>query len=510
MKPIQIYWKIWLKFSRYFLNLNSKKTNNLNVVRIPVLNLPEIDNKNLKHYRIFDEEINLSRIDWKMDNKTKLFQYHIHYHDFLLYLNKDVGLSIIYDWIDNNQPSRSFAWDPYTISLRVVNWIKFISRYQIKDTKIVTSLFLQGEWLAKQKEYHILANHLFKNIIALLYVGYFFQKKSWTNWALNNLKKQVKEQLTDDGYHYEFSPTYHAIFVADTLDAYNLLINNLSQYRKDIIHFLQERIKKSINWTQYFSTNEKYHAINDVNYQDVPTPHQLFSYAEMLHIGTQELYNEDSRYYPILRNGELKIMFYCAPINPPYNPSHSHADMLSVLLWNKDKPLLVDTGNYCYEENMLREYSRSTKAHNTVEIDGIDQCELWKAFRIGKRGILANGKYTKNSLTCSYQYHERITLIHQRTIKNEEKSIIITDILKGDGKHSFILLFHFAPECTIELNKNILTVEKKIKFILSNERIIIEKTPFFSEMYETEMIETVKISGTFYNKIVLETRIFPL
>ena len=34
----------------------------------------------------------------------------------------------------------------------------------------------------------------------------------------------------------------------------------------------------------------------------------------------------------------------------------------------------------------MRSYCRSTKAHNTVEIDGQDQCEFWDAFRVARRG----------------------------------------------------------------------------------------------------------------------------
>jgi uncharacterized heparinase superfamily protein len=34
----------------------------------------------------------------------------------------------------------------------------------------------------------------------------------------------------------------------------------------------------------------------------------------------------------------------------------------------------------------MRRYCRSTRAHNTVELEGQDQCEFWAAFRVARRG----------------------------------------------------------------------------------------------------------------------------
>mgnify|MGYP001118904895 CR=1 FL=1 len=46
---------------------------------------------------------------------------------------------------------------------------------------------------------------------------------------------------------------------------------------------------------------------------------------------------------------------------------------------------LTDTGVYHYRESAERRYSRSTEAHNTIEIDGAEQSEVWKSFRVGRR-----------------------------------------------------------------------------------------------------------------------------
>jgi hypothetical protein len=54
--------------------------------------------------------------------------------------------------------------------------------------------------------------------------------------------------------------------------------------------------------------------------------------------------------------------------------AHGHADALSVEVRHDGVELLVDPGTYCYHgQPEWRSYFRSTRAHNTVEVDGEDQ-----------------------------------------------------------------------------------------------------------------------------------------
>jgi uncharacterized heparinase superfamily protein len=55
-----------------------------------------------------------------------------------------------------------------------------------------------------------------------------------------------------------------------------------------------------------------------------------------------------------------------APIGPDYQPGHAHADTLSFELSLFGQRLLVNSGTSEYEISPVRQYERSTKAHNTV------------------------------------------------------------------------------------------------------------------------------------------------
>ena len=55
---------------------------------------------------------------------------------------------------------------------------------------------------------------------------------------------------------------------------------------------------------------------------------------------------------------------------------HGHADTLAIELAVQGKTVLVDSGTYTYHESReLRNYFRSTTAHNTLVIDKISSSE---------------------------------------------------------------------------------------------------------------------------------------
>ena len=74
------------------------------------------------------------------------------------------------------------------------------------------------------------------------------------------------------------------------------------------------------------------------------------------------------------------------PIGPDYLPAHAHGDIFSFELSLDGRRVVVDGGTSTYEAGAERDWVRSTRAHNTVEIAGADQCEFFGAFRVGRRG----------------------------------------------------------------------------------------------------------------------------
>jgi len=85
----------------------------------------------------------LAAIQWSPQDVNRLWRYNLHYFDYLLEPERSVGEKnyLISDWIVKNSLGSEPAWEPYTASLRIVNWIKYLSGHHVgaghaRDMKI--------------------------------------------------------------------------------------------------------------------------------------------------------------------------------------------------------------------------------------------------------------------------------------------------------------------------------------------------------------------------------------
>jgi len=129
---------------------------------------------------------------------------------------------------------------------------------------------------------------------------------------------------------------------------------------------------------------------------------------------------------------------------------HAHADSLSIGLFGQGRELLSDPGTFVYNcAPDWRNYSRSTRAHNTVVVDDCDQAEMrgtfsWKT-RVGARGA-ASQEY----LEGEHDGYGRLGIIHRRRVIDIQGEYwIIVDDLRGSGHHTFDFCYHFGPDVKV-------------------------------------------------------------
>lgn len=495
LKFRQIYWK--LKTSKKRKICISK--NKVKMVKARKVNLNIVNRKSDNICYIFDEKRLIEKQGFNDHDKPVLWNYHLNYFDYIHNLNVEKGQELIHKWIDENKDRSKISWDPYPTSLRIVNWIKFLTKHNIENDVIFNSLYEQASVLNRRKEYHLLTNHLFKNIVATLFAGVLFNQSKWRKWGIKEFKKQLKEQLTIDNYHFELTPTYHAIFSKDLLDVYNLLKNNVDENSKIILEELDIIIPDVLAWCDYFSRDDKYLRINDVNYDGCPKTKELCEYAKLLGV-SENLNIQQNIHYPIIRNNNLELMMYCAVHQPAYNPAHSHDDLSSILLWFDGKPILIDTGNYCYEESEERFYSRSTKAHNCFTVSGKNQSEMWKVFRIGRRAKITNKKINIDSISCSHNGYKRFGVQYSRTINIIENGFEIIDKFNLNKELVYEIYFHFHPDCSIELKDNAVIVNDQIEVTFSSKKCDIIETDYYPQMFRKVKKKTIVLQGPVHEK----------
>ena len=124
--------------------------------------------------------------------------------------------------------------------------------------------------------------------------------------------------------------------------------------------------------------------MNDAAFGVAPTSKELLEYAKRLGLHIRENELSDSGYRKF-ESDNYELVFDIGEVGPTYQPGHTHADTLSFELHINNRPIIIDTGTSTYEVNDIRFYERSTRAHNTVTINGENSSEIWAGHRVGRR-----------------------------------------------------------------------------------------------------------------------------
>src|ERR1700688_722002 len=86
---------------------------------------------------------------WNDEGVPKLWLYNLHYFE------RPNG-ELIQKWIAENPTGEGNGWEPYPLSLRIPNWIKWRLAGNSLDLSVLASLVVQAEFLRQSVEYHLL------------------------------------------------------------------------------------------------------------------------------------------------------------------------------------------------------------------------------------------------------------------------------------------------------------------------------------------------------------------
>ncbi len=406
-------------------------------------------------------------IDWASPDMPKLWRYNLHYFDYLFQekrssTNKE---QLISSWITHNPPGTGDAWEPYTLSLRIVNWIKYFrqSRHDPRD-EWKRSLYHQVLWLERNLEYHLMANHLLKNGIALCIAGMYFEGNDAERWLAKGrgiIREELSEQILQDGGHFERSPMYHAIWVVDCLDMLNILQAVSHSMPLAEASSLRKAAIKGVQFLEDICLSDgEIPLFNDAAAGIAPSTRDILRYAAAIlnYVPSApddqlRIVCKESTGYYVIRHDTDAMVIDCGPVGPDYQPGHAHADTLSFELALHGRRLVVDTGVYDYEPGPRRTYARSTQAHNTVCVDGQDQSEMWGVFRVARRAYPVHASLTSDRpghavFLGSHNGYRRLPgcLTHERMIEYASPGKwTVRDTIFGDGMHSLESYLHLHP-----------------------------------------------------------------
>ena len=441
-------------------------------------------------FTFLNQTLALPNIDWNRRYESHLWNYQLHYfHHTVGCANAFVAdgnaapmrhcQKLIESWIVTARIGHSDGWDAYPISLRVVNWIyayallaekyddpAFLQRWR-------TSIYQQLAFLSDHLEYHLLANHLLKNAKALVIGGLFFaddpRGQQWLAAGEQLLWREFDEQVLDDGGHYERSPMYHALSLADWLECFALLREFKTklgiEWKEDSTTRIIAKLQAMTRFLAATSYADGTLALfNDAaNSEEVRPLSLLESATRILGADLQPsapAFPETGYYLWISADEQDRIIVDAGPPGVDYNLAHAHCDLLSYELRLNGEPFIVDSGVHGYGGDKFREYCRSTRAHNTVMFDGREQSEVWGTFRMARAAALLGVEVRSDEQAWdfrgAYRPYYQQDLSHERRIRRTiDGEWIIEDRASGGMVKRAQSFIHLHPNVTARRNADL-------------------------------------------------------
>lgn len=381
-------------------------------------------------------------IDWNYPDYGKLWTYNLTYFEYLNQKNFDskTGIELIYAFM-HSMPHIKDGLEPFPISLRGINWIKFLIANGINDQKINDNLYAQYTILVDKLEYHLLGNHLLENGFSLLFGAYYFQDEQLYFRAKAILSAELDEQILADGAHFELSPMYHQLMLFRLLDCLNLVLHN--EWKDgELLTLLSDKASTMIGWLQALTYQDgSIPYLNDSSIGIAPSTMELSDYASRLHVKKKEQSLSTSGYRKIVCE-HYECLVDVGSIGASYIPGHAHSDTFNFELRIDQKPFIVDTGLSTYEIGEIRDFERSTKAHNTVEILGQNSSDVWAGFRVAERANIIALDEGKNFIKAMHNGYQKQGIMHTRKFEFQENRVIITDQLNKKSEAKAYIHFH--------------------------------------------------------------------
>ena len=494
----QIIYRIIYLFPR--LNLYSFKYLNVYVrseFRYTHVNLVYL--KSIKDNRIFTFlnyriESELDKV-WSLNSLPKLWKYNLHYLNDLKCVDTPFCIeqyqTLVQSWIEHNPPYYSIGWEPYPLSIRIVNLIKWSAYSGLQNTEISQSIAAQVNCLENNIEYHIGGNHLIANAKALIFAGCFFQglnAEKWHKKGTRILMRELQKQILSDGGHYERSPMYHALVLEDLLDLKNLTLNNQCLFEEcnKFLDILSNVIDKMLFWLNSMTHPDgEIPFFNDAAFLVALSPQDINSYAKHLGQNIQPVPNGiihlQQSGYVRLKLGKFTLFVDVAPVGPDNLPAHAHADTLSYELSVGKRRIIVNSGTSVYENSNLRDYQRSTQAHSTVEIDGVNSSEVWGSFRVARRAKVFGLQIVTSKddilIMASHQGYKTLKnpCFHKRTWHITKKHLEIIDEISGNFTNAISRHFLHPDVSVYEWHKFERKIDLGSVIIESYENVLFDK-----------------------------------
>ena len=412
-------------------------------------------------------------INWRcrsIEPVSHLWRFQLHYQDALWPLAKSESgdFTLLWkhaaDWaMAHPAPTRASltdGWHPFCISRRVANWLQWwsLSPPAMENRELILrSAAAQVAYLCDHLEWDLRGNHLLFNLWAIALGAAFFDGalgERCLSIIDAHLPDQIEEQLADGAEHFERATAYHIEVAELFLD----LRETLKPFRSRLAAQCGSIAARMTDMIVGIS-----HPDGDPPLFGDSTLHVRPILDDLKRTLGNSLDSPSSRQakarmygdYWVWRHDDDCLIFDTGPVGADELPAHAHCDLLGFEASIGGHKLFVDSGVASYDDNADRHYCRSTAAHNTVEIDGISQCDVWSKFRMGYRGhpqLLDEGHQGGNWwCQASHDAYRRlkVPVLARHFECRDDGTWACMDVLWGSGEHELVSRLHLHPDVKI-------------------------------------------------------------
>jgi uncharacterized heparinase superfamily protein len=466
-------------------------------------------------FRFLNSQYALGRpIAWHAPGPSQLWWYQLQYGGYLTEIaatHRDpwpAVSAIMREWIAANPLGETHdAWHPFVVSEWLVNWILAIHLSAPADQvgdDLLNALAVQSVFVDANLEWDVGGNHLLKNLKAMVAAGCFWSGAHADRWYArytDTFSRELNNQLLADGAHYERAPMYHALVLQDALEVAALI----RAAGRTIPDRLTAAIRAMVDYLPRMTHPDGEIALfNDSVFGEAPPPASLRAFAAHVlddevqphgltvrqsvisaHLdgpvatpggGWSPAALEDGGLVTIpVLDGRGTVIVDVGPACPDDLPAHAHGDIFSFELSLDGQRLIVDSGVGEYQAGPWRDYYRSTRAHNTVAVDGEDQIECWGSFRVARRARILDRKAIAgpfvDGVTARHDGYTRLAepvFVRRTLVALAGSAWLVIDSVEGRGAHMWESFIHAAPDVSVDLDG-----DNRVQLSRSDQRLAI-------------------------------------
>jgi len=397
-------------------------------------------------------------------------------------------------WLVENPYGRGINWtSALEVAFRALSWLWILhwtgeALPKALRRRLLESLHGHGVYLERNLSYYFSPNtHLMGEAVVLYCLGALFphfpRAAHWESLGAQVTEAEIGNQVRDDGSHFEQSSSYHVystdffLLYAITAQAAgrSLPAGYLSRLRAmgRYLHALLgpgERIPLlgDDDGGRLFYPYGERDTFGRASlaacalFLDEPawpcgeeaiSPGAAWWLGPVAPSGSAGRPSRESRWFPdagvaCLAQGEWQAVVDTRAFGFG-GAGHSHAGALSLVLRRGEREVLIDPGTFTYIADLAaRDRFRSTAAHNTVGINGLDQATPMGPFRWSDKpsSKVSAIDLAAGTLTASVAYRG---FIHTRHIAiTAEKVTVIDEVTGPPGEHRLELYWHLPDPVT--------------------------------------------------------------